>query len=76
MKIVRRGKQEQCCARYCLSQEEDFKQQKEWLAEVVELLGSDIILYPKFHCELNFIEMLWSQLKNKLPMTHKRMLLN
>ena len=55
-----------CCARYCLSEESDFKNQKEWLREVVETSGSEIIFYPKFHCELNFIEMLWSQLKSKL----------
>jgi hypothetical protein len=29
----------------------------------VEKLGHDIIYYPKYHCELNFIENVWGWLK-------------
>lgn len=55
-----------CCARYRLSQEPDFLGQREWLREVVEDAGHKIIYYPKFHCELNYIEMAWAYLKSYL----------
>jgi hypothetical protein len=41
------AKSSQCCARYCLSQEPDFLAQREWLREVVEGAGHEIIFYPK-----------------------------
>ena len=50
---------EKCCLTYVLSNEPDFKGQKEWLTEVVENSNCRIIFYPKYHCELNFIEMVW-----------------
>ena len=54
----------QCCALlYCLSQEPDFKNQREWLREIIELRNHKIIFFPKFHCELNYIEMIWAWLK-------------
>jgi hypothetical protein len=49
-----------------LSQQPDFLSQKEWLSEVVERSGHEIIFYPKYHCELNYIEMVWAYLKAKL----------
>jgi hypothetical protein len=56
-----------CCARRCLSEQPDFKSQDELLHEVVEVNnGHKIIFFPKFHCELNFIEMVWGYLKRKL----------
>lgn len=55
----------QCCARYCLSQEPDFLAQQEWLTETVRRRGHHIIFYPKYHCELNFIERLWGLLKSR-----------
>jgi hypothetical protein len=55
---------ERCCAVKVLSQEPDFLEQREWLTEVVERNGQfKILFYPKMHCELNFIEMLWGWLK-------------
>jgi hypothetical protein len=49
-----------CCARRCLSQQTDFNNQPEWLREVVEVEhGHKILFFPKFHCELNFIEMVY-----------------
>lgn len=52
-----------CCAWYVLSQEADFQEQSEWLAETVREQGCEIIFYPKFHCELNYIEMIWGWIK-------------
>eukprot|EP01040_Poterioochromonas_malhamensis_P016810 gene16810-19178_t len=55
-----------CCARKLLSNQSDFLDQKGWLEEVVSRRSHQIIFYPKFHCELNFIEMVWGYLKAKL----------
>jgi len=54
---------DKCCAVRVLSEEPDFAAQKEWLTEEVEKLGHSVILYPKYHCELNFIENFWGWLK-------------
>ena len=55
----------QCCATRVLSEEPDFANQKEYLAEEVEKFeGCSIIFYPKYHCELNFIEMVWGWTKS------------
>ena len=56
----------QCCASGCLSREPDFLAQREWLREVVEDAGLMVIFYPKYHCELNFIELIWSYMKSTL----------
>ena len=55
---------EKCCLTYVLNNEPDFQAQKEWLTEVVENSHCKIIFYPKYHCELNFIEMVWGWLKS------------
>jgi hypothetical protein len=55
-----------CCAYRVVSIEPDFLEQKEWLTEVVQEAGCSIIFYPKYHCELNFIENIWSYLKQTL----------
>jgi hypothetical protein len=44
----------------------DFSATKEWLQETVEDQNHRIIFFPKYHCELNFIEMVWGFVKNKL----------
>jgi hypothetical protein len=48
-----------CCARRVLAAEQDFQQQKGRLQEELESRGQLVIFYPKFHCELNFIERYW-----------------
>ena len=52
-----------CCARHILAAQEDFLNQKPILQEVIESLGHKVIFYPKFHCELNYIEMYWGAAK-------------
>lgn len=39
-----------------MSQQPDFQGQRGRLQEEVEATGKLVIFYPKFHCELNFIE--------------------
>ena len=52
-----------CCMRRILSLQEDFKAQKSQLQEEIEKRGHKCIFYPKYHCELNFIEMYWGAAK-------------
>lgn len=52
-----------CCAMTVLSNQPDFQQQKGRVAEDIERSGHLVIFYPKFHCELNFIERFWCSSK-------------
>lgn len=45
-----------CCARALINKQPDFHTQRGRLQEEVEATGNLVIFYPKFHCELNFIE--------------------
>ena len=45
-----------CCARAVMGKQPDFQKQCGRLQEEVEATGNLVIFYPKFHCELNFIE--------------------
>jgi len=45
-----------CCARRIISLQLDFLSQKSELEEVILEAGHKCIFYPKFYCELNFIE--------------------
>jgi hypothetical protein len=53
-----------CCQKCVLSNEPDFLEQKEWLTTVVEAAGFTIMFFPKYHCEFNFIEMIWGWAKS------------
>ena len=55
-----------CCARRLLSSQPDFSNSKNWLQETAEKRNHSIIFFPKYHCELNFIEMVWGYVKSKL----------
>lgn len=46
-----------CCLARLLSNQDDFKNQVSMLEELVKQRGHEIIFLPKFHCELNPIEM-------------------
>jgi hypothetical protein len=52
-----------CCASIILSAQPDFANERNWLQTVVEDRGHKQIFLPKFHCELNFIEMIWGYTK-------------
>jgi hypothetical protein len=53
-----------------LSEQPDFAQQLPWLEETVKDVSFNrphhIIYFPKFHCELNWIERYWGHAKKKL----------
>jgi hypothetical protein len=55
-----------CCALRCLQDQPDFKNQKEWITEIVEGRNHMIDFFPKYHCELSFIEMIWGRMKRLL----------
>ena len=52
-----------CCARKIMSLQPDFLVQKSELETIIEEAEHKCIFYPKFHCELNFIEMYWGAAK-------------
>jgi hypothetical protein len=52
-----------CCCRRLLFNQPDFAQQKSALTELVECRGHICDYYPKYHCELNFIEQYWGAAK-------------
>ena len=53
----------QCCARALIAGQKDFQAQRCPLQEEVEGKGHLVLFYPKFHCELNFIEYYWGAVK-------------
>jgi hypothetical protein len=52
-----------CCARQLLSCQPDFKNQKCRLHEAIEERGHICLFFPKFHCEINWIEYRWGRAK-------------
>jgi hypothetical protein len=48
-----------CCMYWVLSLQEDFATEKPMLQHYIESHGHICMFLPKFHCELNLIEMLW-----------------
>ena len=48
-----------CCIYRVLSQQEDFCSEKPLIQTVIEGAGHICLFLPRFHCELNPIEMLW-----------------
>ena len=59
------GKKSICCARHFLESRPDFVNQKSALQEVIEDSGHIFELYPKYHCECNWIELHWSYAKRQ-----------
>lgn len=52
-----------CCCRRLLFTQPDFVAQKSQLEEFVTSRGHICDFYPKYHCELNFIEQYWGAAK-------------
>ena len=52
-----------CCCRRLLFTQPDFQSQKSQLEEYITSRGHICDFYPKFHCELNFIEQYWGAAK-------------
>ena len=50
-------KNENCCMARLLSKQDDLLHQPMMLETVIKAAGHEIIFLPKFHCELNPIEM-------------------
>ena len=46
-----------CCLARLLSQQDDFKNQPSMLETLIKSCNHECIFLPKFHCELNPIEM-------------------
>ena len=61
-----------CCCRRLLFTQPDFVNQKNRLQEFVASRGHICDFYPKYHCELNFIEQYWGAAKlyyRNVPLT-------
>ena len=52
-----------CCCRRILYHQRDFVNQCSQLQELIESHGHLCDFYPKYHCELNFIEQYWGAAK-------------
>ncbi|KZT23214.1 hypothetical protein NEOLEDRAFT_1069814, partial [Neolentinus lepideus HHB14362 ss-1] len=55
-----------CCMRKALAAQQDFREEKPLLQIVIEEAGHKCYFLPKFHCELNPIEMYWGWMKARL----------
>jgi hypothetical protein len=60
-----------CCCRRLLFTQPDFEAQKSQLQEVIEERGHICDFYPKYHCELNFIEQYWGAAKFRYRAAHR-----
>lgn len=52
-----------CRCRWTLFNQPDFRNVKSHLEEIIEARGHLCEFYPKFHCELNYIEQYWGAVK-------------
>jgi transposase len=52
-----------CCALRILENQPDFLNEKSLLEIEITARGHECIFYPKFHCELNYIEYFWAAVK-------------
>jgi hypothetical protein len=60
-----------CCCRRILFLQPDFVSEKPQLQELVESRGHLCDFYPKYHCELNFIEQYWGAAKLRFRMMER-----
>ena len=52
-----------CCTRALMANEPDFKAQRSHVEEEVKVNGHLVHFFPKYHCELNFIDYYWGAAK-------------
>ncbi|RPA88966.1 hypothetical protein L873DRAFT_1723843, partial [Choiromyces venosus 120613-1] len=52
-----------CCTQALQSFQPDFQVQKGELEETLEAAAYLVIIYPIFHCQLNFMEYFWGRAK-------------
>jgi hypothetical protein len=62
-KVVDKPENKWCCLYQVLSLQEDFANEKPEIQHYLEGGGHICMFYPKFHCEINPIEMLWGSIK-------------
>lgn len=55
-----------------LSKQDDFVNQVSMLETLIETAGHECIFLPKFHCELNPIEMYWGWIKYRYRQVPKK----
>jgi hypothetical protein len=58
-----------CCMYWVISLQEDFANEKPLLQHYLEGQGHVCMFLPKFHCELNLIEMIWGYVKYRKRLT-------
>ena len=61
-KTREQNKKLDCCGLKILELQPDFQAQKGIIQEI-ERRGHMVVFFPKFHCELNYIEMYWGAAK-------------
>ena len=62
-KVVGEPPNQWCCLYRVLSLQEDFANEKPEIQHYLEGRGHVCMFYPKFHCEINPIKMLWGYMK-------------
>lgn len=60
-----------CCQAAILQGHQDFREQKSLIATTIEARGHKCVFLPKFHCELNPIEMFWGFAKGRYRQVKK-----
>jgi hypothetical protein len=61
-----------CCMQRVLSLQEDFRTERPLIQTLIEDAGHICLFLPRFHCELNPIEMLWGYGKHRTCIPHAR----
>jgi len=61
-----------CCMARILQNHKDFREQQSIIAQLIEDRGHKCVFLPKFHCELNPIEMYWGYAKARFRQVVKK----
>lgn len=54
------------CCKWALELQPDFTQQKPLVQETIKVAEHLCLFFPEFHCELNYIEFFWAEVKKYL----------